>query len=80
MTRGSSQCPTYRPFPVTYSQWANADHVPDIIDKHAAHNGMNHVLYESKVYTPLKRSDNLGNGTARSGGSPCTAAGNLVAF
>ena len=59
--------------------WANADHVPDIIEKHAAHNG-NHVLYESKVYTPLKTSDNLGNGTARGGGSPSTAAGNLVAF
>ena len=59
--------------------WAKADHVPDIIEKHAAHNG-NHVLYESKVYTPLKMSDNLGTGTARGGGSPSTAAGNLVAF
>eukprot|EP00966_Prymnesium_polylepis_P118385 2737507-Prymnesium_polylepis.1 len=48
--------------------WANADHVPDIIEKHTAHNG-NHVLYESKVYTPLQTSDNLGNGTARGGGS-----------
>eukprot|EP00966_Prymnesium_polylepis_P276824 6395804-Prymnesium_polylepis.1 len=59
--------------------WANADHVPDTIEKHVAHNG-NHVLYESKAYTPLKTSDNLGNGTARGGGSSSTAAGNLVAF
>ena len=36
--------------------------------------------YESKVYTPLKTSDNLGNGTAHGGGAPSTAAGNLVAF
>ena len=53
--------------------------MPDIIEKDAAHDG-NHVLYESKVYTSLKTSDNLGNGTARGGGSPSTAAGNLVAF
>ena len=38
------------------------------------------MLYESKVYTPLKTSDNLGNGTTRGGGSPSTAAGDLVAF
>jgi hypothetical protein len=57
--------------------------VPDIIEKHAAHNG-NRVLYESKVYTPLKTSDNLGKtATARRAAAahrPSTAAGNLVAF
>ena len=43
--------------------WANAGHVTDIIHKHAAANG-NHVLYESKCYSSLKKSKNLGTGTA----------------
>ena len=59
--------------------WANDGHVTDIIHKHAANNG-NHVCYESKVYTPIKKTVNLGGGTRRDGGSPSTAAGNLVAF
>jgi hypothetical protein len=59
--------------------WANDGHVTDIIHKHAANNG-NHVCYESKVYTPTKKSVNLGGGTRDGGGKPSTAAGNLVAF
>ena len=59
--------------------WANDGHVTDIIHKHAANNG-NHVCYESKVYTPAKKSVNLGGGTHDGGGKPSTAAGNLVAF
>ena len=54
-------------------------HVTDIIHKHAANNG-NHVCYESKVYSSVKKTVNLGNGTAAGGGSPSTAAGNIVAF
>eukprot|EP00966_Prymnesium_polylepis_P330327 7385982-Prymnesium_polylepis.1 len=38
--------------------WANDEHVTDIIHKHAANNGTN-VCYESKVYTPVKKSINL---------------------
>ena len=57
----------------------NADHVPDIIAKNAAFNG-NHVLYESKVYSCLAKTVNKGGGSARLGGSPSTAAGDLVAF
>jgi hypothetical protein len=40
----------------------------------------NHVCYESKVYTPVKESINLGGGMHDGGGKPSTAAGNLVAF
>ena len=57
----------------------NEGHVPDIIEKNAANNG-NHVLYESKVYTALQKSTNYGNGTREGGGSPSTAAGDVVGF
>ena len=57
----------------------NDGHVPDIIEKNAAHNG-NHILYESKVYNELKQTTNYGNGTAAGGGSPSTSAGDTVAF
>ena len=57
----------------------SADHVPDIIEQQAAKNG-NAVLYESKCWTQLKTSDNLGGGTPAGGGSPSTAMGHLVAF
>ena len=40
----------------------------------------NHILYESKVYNSLVKTSNLGNGTTAGGGSPCTSAGNVVAF
>ena len=53
--------------------------MPDIIHKNAADNGM-HELFESKVYTAAKTSNNKGGGTARGGGSPSTAAGHYVAF
>ena len=59
--------------------WANEGHVPDIIHKNAADNGM-HELLESKVYTAAKTSNNKGGGTARGGGSPSTAAGHFVSF
>ena len=44
--------------------WANEGHVPDIIHKNAADNGM-HELFESKVYryTAAKTSNNKGGGT-----------------
>ena len=57
----------------------SADHVPDIIEQQAAKNG-NAVLYESKCWTQLKMSNNLGGGTRAGGGSPSTAMGHLVAF
>jgi hypothetical protein len=53
--------------------------VPDIIHKNAADNGM-HELFETKVYTAAKTSNNKGGGTARGGGSPSTAAGHFVSF
>ena len=56
-----------------------ADHVPDIIEQHASLNG-NAVLYESKCWTQLKTSTNLGNGTRAGGGSPSTAEGHRVSF
>ena len=59
--------------------WANEGHVPDIIHKNAADNGM-HELFESKVYTAAKTSNNKGGGTARGGGSPSTAADHCVSF
>jgi hypothetical protein len=46
--------------------WANEGHLPDIIHKNAADNGM-HELLESKVYTAAKTSNNKGGGTAREG-------------
>ena len=54
-------------------------HVLAIAELGAALNGR-HVLYESKLLSPLTKSVNLGNGTARGGGTPSTAAGDLVAF
>jgi len=59
--------------------WANNTHVADIIEKDAARNG-NHVLYESKLCSPLRKTDNLGTGTSAGGATPSTAAGNVVAF
>ena len=59
--------------------WANEGHVTDIIHKHAADNGM-HELFESKVYTAAKTSNNWGGGTTQGGGSPSTSAGHLVSF
>ena len=56
---------------------ANDGHVPDIIHKNAADNGM-HELFESKVYTATKTSNNMGGGTAKCGGSPLTAADALL--
>ena len=44
--------------------WANEGHVPDIIHKNAADNGM-HELFESKVYTAAKTTNNKGGGTAK---------------
>ena len=38
------------------------------------------MLYESKCWTQLKMSNNLGGGTRAGGGSPSTAMGHLVAF
>ena len=57
--------------------WANEGHVPDIIHKNAADNGM-HELFESKVYTAAKTTNNKGGGIAKGGGSPSTAAGHFV--
>ena len=42
----------------------NEGHVPDIIRKNAADNGM-HELFESKVYTAAKTTNNKGGGTAK---------------
>ena len=56
---------------------ANDGHVPDIIHKNAADNGM-HELFESKVYTATKTSNNMGGGTAKCGGSPLTAADHFL--
>eukprot|EP00966_Prymnesium_polylepis_P089879 2081168-Prymnesium_polylepis.1 len=67
-----------RPRRATAYAWANDGHVPRTSSRSTRRITGNHVLYESKVYTPIKTSDNLGNDSKKGGGSASTAAGNLV--